>query len=113
MNSSPEPDASTGHGLPDHRIHDLASFNQVTGEGHEVAGLYFYKELDCLVDLAYRVACHFFQCPECYVKVDGLSEVLAKLHARYGADETLPSSPQRDTVFLAIFGSGGERTHLP
>lgn len=111
MNSSPGPDASTGHGLPDYRIHDLESFNQVTGEGHEVAGLYLYQKLDCLVDLAYRVACDFFQRPHLYVNVDGLSEVLAKLHARYGADETLPSNSQRDAIFLPIFGSGGERTY--
>jgi hypothetical protein len=112
MNSSP-PDASTGHGLPDHRIHDLVSFNQVTGEGHEVAGLYFYQQLDCLVDLAYRVACDFFQRPHMYINVDGLSEVLARLHARYGADETLPSNSQRDAIFLPIFGSGGQRTLPP
>ena len=42
--------------LADYRIHDLESFNRTTGEGHEVAGLYLYQQLDCLVDLAYRVA---------------------------------------------------------
>ena len=47
--------------LPDHRIHDFASFNQMTGDGHEVAGLYFYQQLDCLVDLAYKVSCDFFK----------------------------------------------------
>jgi hypothetical protein len=97
--------------LPDHRIHDLESFNQTTGEGHEVAGLYFYQQLDCLVDLAYKVSCDFFKRPHLYVKVDGLSETLARLHARYGADETLPSDSQRDAIFVPIFGSGGERTH--
>ena len=61
--------------LPDHRIHDLASFNQTTGEGHEVAGLYFYQQLDCLVDLAYKVSCDFFKRPHLYITVDGLSEV--------------------------------------
>ena len=62
------------------------------------------------MDLAYRVACDFFKRPHLYVTVDGLSEVLARLHARYGADETLPSDSQRDTVFVPIFGSGGVRT---
>jgi hypothetical protein len=103
--------------LPDHRIHDLGSFNQTTGEGHEVAGLYFYQQLDCLVDLAYKVSCDFFKRPHLYITVDGLSETvdglsetLARLHARYGADETLPSGAQRDAIFVPIFGSGGERT---
>jgi hypothetical protein len=96
--------------LVDYRIHDLESFNQTTGAGHEIAGLYFYQQLDCLVDLAYGVACDFFKRPHLYINVDGLSETLARLHARYGTDETLPSGLQRDTVFLPIFGSGGVRT---
>jgi hypothetical protein len=96
--------------LADYRIYDLESFNQTTGAGHEVAGLYFYQQLDCLVDLAYRVACDFFKRPHLYINVDGLSETLARLHARYGTNETLPSGPQRDMVFLPIFGSGGMRT---
>lgn len=96
--------------LPDHRIHDLASFKQTTGEHHEVAGLYFYQQLDCLVDLAYKVSCDFFKRPHLYIKVDGLSQTLAQLHARYGADETLPSGSQRDAIFVPIFGSGGKRT---
>lgn len=103
-------DDNGGASLPDFRIHDLASFNNVTGPGHEIAGLYFYQQLDCLVDLAYKVSCDFFKRPELYIKVDGLSEVLARLHARYGADETLPSDSQRDAIFLPIFGSGGQRT---
>jgi hypothetical protein len=96
--------------LPDHRIHDFASFNETTGRGHEVAGLYFYQQLDCLVDLAYKVSCDFFKRPHLYITVDGLSETLARLHARYGTDETLPSGSQRDAIFIPIFGSGGERT---
>jgi hypothetical protein len=96
--------------LADYRIHDLESFNQTTGAGHEVAGLYFYQQLDCLVDLAYGVACDFFNRPHLYIDVNGLSETLARLHARYGTNETLPSGPQRDMVFLPVFGSGGVRT---
>lgn len=99
--------------LPGHRIHDLASFNETTGDGHEVAGLYFYQQLDCLVDLAYKVSCDFFKRPHLYITVGGLSETLARLHARYGADETLPSDSQRDAIFVPVFGSGGERTLPP
>jgi hypothetical protein len=101
---------ATSTKLVDYRIHDVESFNQTTGAGHEIAGLYFYQQLDCLVDLAYRVACDFFNRPHLYIDVDGLSETLARLDARYGTDETLPSGPQRDRVFLPIFGSGGVRT---
>jgi hypothetical protein len=104
-----------GGGLPDFRIHDLASFNNVTGEGHEIAGLYFYQQLDCLVDLAYKLSCDFFNRPESYTDVGGLSlsQALATLHARYGSNETLPSDSQRDAIFLPIFGKGGERTLPP
>lgn len=56
-----------------YRIHDLESFNRVPGAGHEVAGLCFYQQLDCLVDLAYGVACDFFKRPHLYVNVDGLN----------------------------------------
>ena len=95
--------------LPD-RIHDLASFNQTTSQGHEVAGLYFYQQLDCLVDLAYKVSCDFFKRPHLYITLGKLNQTLAQLHARYGADETFPSDSQRDAIFVPIFGSGGERT---
>lgn len=105
--------AMTDTELADYRIHDLESFNRTTGEGHEVAGLYFYQQLDCLVDLAYGVACDFFNRPHLYIDVNGLSETLARLHARYGTEETLPSSPQRDMVFLPVFGSGGVCTLPP
>lgn len=110
MTDISERHSDAGESLAADRIHDLATFNQVTGEGREVAGLYFYQQLDCLVDLAYKVACDFFKRPHLYVKVDGLSEVLARLHARYGADETLPNDSQRDAIYVPIFGSGGERT---
>ena len=93
--------------LADYRIHDLESFNRTTGEGHEVAGLYFYQQLDCLVDLAYGVACDFFNRPHLYIDVNGLSETLARLHARYGTEETLPSSPQRDMVFFPFSEAEG------
>jgi hypothetical protein len=101
--------------LPDFRIHDLASFDHVTGKVGDggIAGLYFFQQLDFLVDLAYKVSCDFFQRPESYTDAGGLSQQLATLHARYGSDETLPSDSQRDAIFLPIFGSGGQRTLPP
>jgi hypothetical protein len=101
--------------LPDFRIHDLVSFDNLTGKVGDggIAGLYFFQQLDFLVDLAYKVSCDFFKRPESYTDVGGLSQELATLHARYGSDETLPSDSQRDEIFLYIFGSGGERTLPP
>src|SRR5438105_1872793 len=101
--------------MTDFSIHDLASFNNAADEDREIAAIYFYQQLDVLPHLAYKVSCDFFERPELYVTVDGrspdgLSELLARLHARYGADETVPSDSQRDAMFLPILGSGGRRT---
>ena len=41
---------------PTPSIHSLGSFDEVTAGPRRVAGLYFYLQLDCLVDLAYRYA---------------------------------------------------------
>jgi hypothetical protein len=39
--------------IPDYKITDKNSFlGATTGDGREIAGLYFYQVLDCLVDLA-------------------------------------------------------------
>ena len=43
------------------RIIDWDSFNEVTADPHQVAGLYFYSMLDCLVDLAHKVSYDFFK----------------------------------------------------
>src|SRR5712692_9675596 len=80
--------------LTNHKISDLNSFSKVTGDPHQVAGLYFYSVLDCLVDLAYKVSYDFFKKPHLYLDF-GLTQsqagtsqtlplTLAKLHARYG-----------------------------
>jgi hypothetical protein len=47
--------------LTTHEISDLNSFNGVTVDPRQVAGLYFYSVLDCLVDLAYKVSYDFFK----------------------------------------------------
>ena len=90
--------------LTDHNISDLNSFDGVTKDPRQVAGLYFYSVLDCLVDLAYKVSYDFFKKPHLYINLGGISSVLAKLHAQYGSNETLPSTAQRDEIYLPIFG---------
>jgi hypothetical protein len=56
--------------IPDHRIKDLASYRKVTSEPNQVAGLYFYSMLDCLVALATKVAHDFFDRPQLYTGLD-------------------------------------------
>jgi len=105
------------------KISDLNSFNGVTGDPRQVAGLYFYSVLDCLVDLAYTVSCDFFKRPQLYLNLERiepvaetsepaaetnptLASILALLHARYGSSESLPSTIQRDEIYFPIFGRG-------
>jgi hypothetical protein len=112
--------------LTNYKIRDLNSFNAATEDPHEVAGLYFYSVLDCLVDLAYKVSCDFFKRPDLYIDLESprhhtadlgstqhhtsigstLSSILAKLHAQYGSNEFLPNTAQRDEIDLPIFGRG-------
>lgn len=103
--------------LTDYNISNLNDFNAVTGDPRQVAGLYFYSVLDCLVDLAYKVSYDFFKDPHLYINLGRtkpavstsptLSSVLAKLHAQYGSNEFLPSTAQRDEIYLPIFGRVG------
>ena len=102
--------------LKNYHIEDLKSFNDVTGDPRQIAGLYFYQQLDCLVDLAHKVSCDFFMRPKFYTNLGEvqqdeqrrpLREIVARLRTRFGYDEFFPSNPLRDEVFLAIFGRGG------
>jgi hypothetical protein len=95
------------------RIKDLKSFNEVTKEPHQIAGLYFYAMLDCLIDLARDVSRDFFDRPHLYTDVANaqikeesasIAPILAKLHIRYGSDEYLLSKLQRQQIYAAIFG---------
>ena len=52
--------------IPNHRITDLTSFEEVTEEPRQIAGLYFYQALDCLIDLAYFVSTDFRSRPQLY-----------------------------------------------
>jgi hypothetical protein len=112
--------------LPEHLIENRDSFESVTGDGHQIAGLYFFQQLDCLVDLAYMVSCDFFRRPHLYIQLDQsqpkpagtkeqptrasarpLAHTLARLDAQLGHDEFFPSTAQRDKIYLPIFGRGG------
>jgi hypothetical protein len=95
--------------VPDHQIFDLTSFDAVTCEPHQVAGLYFYYKLDCLIDLAYAVSHDFFRRPELFTDLpsgsgESIAPLIAKLHARYGTDEFLLNKMQRAAVYAALFG---------
>jgi hypothetical protein len=90
-------------------VSDLESFNEVTGEGRELAGLYFYSVLDFLVDLAELVSRDFFVRPHLFLEPGDppVSELLAKLDARSGSDERVPSRQQRERTFGPLFGQVG------
>lgn len=90
--------------ITDHQIQDFGSFKTVTSDPHQVAGLYFFYKLDCLIDLAYKVSHDFYDRPELFTKLDGASATLAKLHARYGCDETVLNKKQRHGIYSALFG---------
>jgi hypothetical protein len=89
-------------------ITDRASFDSVTGPPREIAGLYAYAQLDCLVELAYHVAKDFFARPDLYTELDDpeLPKALAQLATRTGSDELFPSREQREAMFMPVFGSG-------
>ena len=104
--------------LPRFGIFDRESFDSVTGPPREVAGLYAYAQLDCLIELADQVAKDFFARPSLYTELDDpkLPEALARLASRVGSDEFLPSREQREAMYTPIFGAGeadgGEFVHL-
>jgi hypothetical protein len=96
--------------LADHVIDSLETFESITGPPREVAGLYFYRQLDELIDLAHAIAHDFFARPQLYTDLgapDGerdLASHLARLHARYGCEEFHLSREQRGKLYEAIFG---------
>ena len=96
----------------DTRIRDLASFDDEADGDRAVAGLYALMHLDCLVDLAHRIAKDFFARPQMYRDVGGIDVAaqLARLATRYGHDEEDLGSEQRRHIFASLFGkseSGG------
>jgi hypothetical protein len=97
--------------IPDHRIRDVHTFNEVTKDPHHIAGLYFFFMSDCLVDLSYKVSHDFFRRPHLYINLhkaedeeDSIAQRLAELHARYGSHEAFLSKSQRDEIYGSLFG---------
>jgi hypothetical protein len=96
-------------GVTAKKIKNVDSFNEVTAGRHQISGLYFYLQLDCLIDCAHRVALDFFRRPQLYIKVGDARTAgdLARLRARYGSDERIPGQEQRDGIFFPIFSESG------
>jgi hypothetical protein len=111
-------DDSGGLGLPDRTIGDLDSFDRNAGGPYAVAGLHFYRELDCLIDLAYGISFDFFDRPHLYRAVRGpISDIIAELRSRYGYQEQFLARDQRHQIFAGVFGledaPGGQLTGIP
>jgi hypothetical protein len=94
-------------------ITDRASFDALTNDGQEVAGLYAYSKLDPLIDLACLVAADFFRRPHLYTRIDdddlrgdndGMAGRLARLGSRIGSEEWYPSPAQRRLMYEPVFG---------
>jgi len=92
--------------IPDYRISDLNTFGEVTGEPRQIAGLYFYQILDCLVDLAYKVSVDFRKRPQLYQALGdtAIPQTLAELNAKYGTEINFLAGGQRNEIYLPIFG---------
>lgn len=91
---------------PNCNIRDLPSFNAVTGNNHEIAGLYFYYMLDHLIDLAHAVAKDFCtQRFHLFTSNDPKNAIeLLKLYTRLGNDEIFLSKEHRHMIWHSLFG---------
>jgi len=100
--------ALIGDVLADHVINSQETFTWVTAPPREVAALYFYQQLDELIDLARAISFDFFARPHLYDRLEDAEIVsnLAALHARYGYDEKLLSREQRQKIYEGIFTAG-------
>jgi hypothetical protein len=94
--------------LHDYRITSLETFKKATKDQRQIAGLYFYQILDCLIDVAYMVSADFRKRPQHYVDLDPpIAPILAKLNAQYGTEINVLAKSQRNEIYLPIFGSWG------
>jgi hypothetical protein len=93
--------------IKDYAITDLASFEDATRDPRQLAGIYFFQVLDCLVDLAYKISADFRKRPQLYRDLGqpSLAEVLARLNAKYGTEVNFLSGNERREIYLPIFGS--------
>jgi hypothetical protein len=92
---------------PLERIFEIKSSDRFTVAARELPILYFYYMLDFLPELSYAVSLDFFKRPHLFTDVGGFpyAAILARLRAKYGSHENIPSKAQRDEIFLPIFGS--------
>lgn len=92
--------------IPDYKIRDFLSFNEATNEPRQIAGLYFFMMLDCIVDLAYAVSHDFFERPHLYTDLNSdVVGTLAKLKGQYGFNEFIVAKDHRQSVYSSIFGN--------
>lgn len=98
--------------IPDHQIRDLKSFDEVTTNQYQVAGLYFFYKLDSLIDLAHEVSHDFYDRPELFTVSGPVAPIIARLHARYGCDEGFLDKKQRHAIYSALFGMSGAMDSL-
>jgi hypothetical protein len=94
--------------IKDRTITNLLSFQDTTATPRQIAGLYFFQLLDCLVDLAYKVSADFRKRPQLYRDLGqpSIAETLAQLNAQYGTEINFLSGSERNEIYLPIFGSG-------
>jgi hypothetical protein len=88
-------------------MQDFETFNEVTEEPRQIAGLYFYQLLDRLVDPAYKVSVDFLKRPHRHqdLGAPSISQSLAQLNAKYGSEINFLAGGQRNEIYLPIFGS--------
>jgi hypothetical protein len=105
---------------PNCNIRDLRSFNVVTGNNREIAGLYFYYMLDHLIDITYTVAKDFStQRFHLFTSNDPKNAIaLLRLYTRLGNDEIFLSREHRHTIWHSLFGHPisdptGDRYNFP
>lgn len=85
---------------PNRKIDSLLSFEDVTKEPHQIAGLYFYQLLECLVDLAYKISADFRKRPQLYRDLGNpsIAALLAEFNAKYGTEANLLSASERNEI---------------
>lgn len=93
--------------IPNYRISSLETFDAVSKEPRQIAGLYFYQLLDILIEITHDVSADFRNRPQLYRQLgdDKTSLALARLNAKYGTDVDFLSTDQRTAVYLPVFGS--------
>lgn len=96
--------------ISNYQIRDIRSFEETTADPRQIAALYFYQTLDCLIDLTYAVAVDFRKRPQLYRELgqasqhQSIAEILGRFNAQYGTEITVLSGIQRRDIYVPIFG---------